>query len=351
MSDSTIDRQEAEQKLAASLLAALLESIPDHIYFKDLNSRFLQISRSLAGWIGLGDPAQAIAHTDFDFFTEEHATAALYDEQRIIHTGVPLLNVEEKETWPDRTETWVSTSKLPLRDAEGAVVGTFGISRDITERKLAELERDRLWQALAQRNAQLQAVAEISLMTSSILDPEELIARAVELIGQRFGLYYVGLFLVQEAPTVDTAAGSWASLRAGTGEAGLEMKRQGQKLKVGGSSMIGQCIAQGQAYRVPDLHQDVVRFANPLLPETRSELALPLTSRGKTIGALTIQSTAESAFSDQDLAIFQTVAGQLANAIENARLFDQTQASLEEIKAIQRQYIREGWSRYLDRRK
>lgn len=351
MDDTTNHSLGMEQQSASSLLNALLDSIPDHIYFKDMNSRFIQVSRSLARWVGLNAASEAIGHTDFDFFGPEHANAALADEQRIIETGEPLLGTEEKETWPDRPETWVSTSKLPLRNQAGEIVGTFGISHDITARKQAEAERDRLWQMLEQRNAQLEAVVEVSLMTSSILDPEELIAKAVDFIGERFGLYYVGLFLVQDAATADVVPGSWASLQAGTGEAGRQMKRQGQKLKVGGSSMIGQCIAHGQAYRISDLGDAVVRFANPLLPDTRSELALPLTSRGKTIGALTVQSTREAAFSDQDVAIFQTMAAQLANAIENARLFDQTQASLEEIKAIQRQYIREGWSRYLDRRK
>jgi GAF domain-containing protein len=115
--------------------------------------------------------------------------------------------------------------------------------------------------------------------------------------------------------------------------------------------MVGQCIAHGEAYRMSDLGEKVVRFANPLLPETRSELALPLICRGKTIGALTIQSTEEAAFTEEDMAIFQTMAGQLANAIANARLFEQAQQALEEITAIQRRYIREGWSKYLDRKK
>ena len=112
--------------------------------------------------------------------------------------------------------------------------------------------------------------------------------------------------------------------------------------------MIGQCIANREARIAQDVDgEKTVRFSNPLLPETRSELALPLITRGEVIGAVSIQSSQSIAFSEEDITVFQTVANQLANAIENASLFKQTQDALEEVKAIQRRYIRTGWERYL----
>jgi len=134
-------RRQAEEALAQErfLLQALMNNMPDHLYFKDIESRIIRITQSQALLFGYSDPEQAIGKTDFDFFTEEHARQAYEDEQQIIRTGQALTK-EEKETWPDKPDTWVSTTKVPLRDETGTIVGTFGISRDITERRRIEDE-------------------------------------------------------------------------------------------------------------------------------------------------------------------------------------------------------------------
>ncbi len=115
------------------LLHTLMDHTPDHIYFKDKESRFIRINRSLADKFGLENPINAANKTDFDFFTREHAQQAYQDEQDVIKTGKPIEGKQEKETWPDEQDTWVSTTKVPIRDREGRVIGTCGISRDITE--------------------------------------------------------------------------------------------------------------------------------------------------------------------------------------------------------------------------
>ncbi|HKE17167.1 MAG TPA: PAS domain-containing protein, partial [Kofleriaceae bacterium] len=120
------------------LLRALLKHVPDSVYFKDLASRFIRASDALACKTGLPSADEFVGKTDFDFFTEEHARQAFDDEQRIIATGEGVAGLEEKETWNDGRVTWVETCKLPLRDPRGRIIGTFGISRDITERKKAE---------------------------------------------------------------------------------------------------------------------------------------------------------------------------------------------------------------------
>jgi PAS domain S-box-containing protein len=134
------ERKRAEAALIEErhLLRTLMDNVPDAIYFKDRESRFTRINKALAKSFGLSDPTQAVGKTDFDFFTGEHAQQTYADEQEIIGTGQPVLGKEEKETWSDGHATWASTTKMPVRDANGDIIGTFGISRDITERKRVE---------------------------------------------------------------------------------------------------------------------------------------------------------------------------------------------------------------------
>ena len=119
-------------------ISALMDNLPDLIYFKDRESRFTAVNRLYLCRAGLKDQSQIVGKTDKDLYADEHAFAALADEQRIIATGQSIVGVEEKETWPDGHETWVSTTKMPWHDAQGNVIGTFGLSRDITARKLGE---------------------------------------------------------------------------------------------------------------------------------------------------------------------------------------------------------------------
>jgi len=182
-------------------------------------------------------------------------------------------------------------------------------------------------------------VARAATAATSVGKLEDLLTQVAELVRRRFDLYYVGVFLLDET-------GEWAVLRAGTGEAGRKMLEAHHRLRVGGRSMIGACIATGQPRIALDVGQEAVRFNNPFLPETRSEMALPLYVRGQVIGAMTIQSTEQAAFSEDDIGILQTVTDQLANAIENAQLFAQAQSSLAELEALQRQMTAETWAQF-----
>jgi two-component system, NtrC family, sensor kinase len=152
MQDIT-ERKRAEIALAEErqLLTAFLETTPDQVYFKDLASRFMRVSNVQAARLGFHDAEDAIGKTDFDAFSDEHARQAFEDEQRIIRTRKPIFNLEERETYIDGREAWVSTTKMPLRDATGTIVGTFGVSTDITARKRGErllLESEERWRTL-----------------------------------------------------------------------------------------------------------------------------------------------------------------------------------------------------------
>jgi len=125
------------------LLENLMNNVPDAIYFKDRQSCFVMINKACADKHGWKSPEVVKGHSDFDVFSKEHAEQAFADEQKIIETGEPLRGIEEKETWPDGHETWASTTKMPLKNDAGEIIGTFGISRDITEHKEAELHAQR----------------------------------------------------------------------------------------------------------------------------------------------------------------------------------------------------------------
>jgi PAS domain S-box-containing protein len=315
------ERKRVEEALARerNLLRSLIDNVPDYIYVKDTESRFITCNPSLARLMGVATPDEIVGKTDFDFYPPELAAKYCADEQTILQSGQPLLEHEEPVVDAAGNPGWVSTTKVPLRDAQGKVFGLVGMGRDITEHKQAEAERERLLAELERRALQLQTAAEVSRTSSSILNVDELLPQVVELIHDRFNLYYVGLFLVDET-------GQWAVLRAGTGEAGRKMLEAGHKLPVGGTSMLSSCIAQGKANVTLDVEK-ATRYENPYLPETRSEMALPLTSRGRAIGAMTIQSTQPAAFSQEDITTLQTMADQLANAIENAVLFDESKGA------------------------
>jgi PAS domain S-box-containing protein len=156
------ERKEAQEalRLESSLLHALMDNIPDAIYFKDAEGRFTRVNQH-APYRGNKSPEEVVGKTDFDFFAEAHARAAYEDEQRIVRTGQPLVDKEEKEVYPDGSITWLSTTKVPVFDGEGRVTGIVGISRDITERKRAleagiELAREQAARAEAERANRLK---------------------------------------------------------------------------------------------------------------------------------------------------------------------------------------------------
>ena len=140
---------------ANSLLQILLDHMPDQIYFKDAQSRFIRNSMSQAKALGLSDPAEAVGKSDFDFFP--HAQQSFDKEQEIIRSGKPLVDEEERVVWPDGRETWVSTTKMPLLDQAGQIIGTFGISRDITDRKRAEIALQKAKLEMEAANKELEA--------------------------------------------------------------------------------------------------------------------------------------------------------------------------------------------------
>jgi PAS domain S-box-containing protein len=326
-------RQRIEKALRESeeKYRAILASIEEGYYEVDLAGNLTFFNDALCNILGY--PAdELVGMNNQQYMDAENAKKVFQTFNLVYETGEPTRAFDWEIIGKDGSSKLVEASVSLMRDATGNPIGFRGIARDITEQRYSRAEREEILGILEHRSTQLQTAAEVSRAVSSILDPEALTPQVVDLVRERFGLYYAGLFLVDQTGEWTGEPYKWAVLRAGTGEAGQQMLRRGHKLEIGGSSMIGWCIANKQARIALDVGEDAVRFDNPSLPETRSELALPLINRGRPIGALTIQSDREAAFSKDDVTVLQTMADQLANAIANARLYNQAHREINERK-------------------
>ncbi len=208
---------------------------------------------------------------------------------------------------------YTGRANLTSRDEIGMLAATFNSMTNQLQGIVGLLE-----QRVAARTAQLQASAEVGRAAISVLEREQLLREVVNLITERFGFYYAAIF------TLDVA-GRYAVLREGTGEAGRILKERGHQLEVGGQSMVGFVTAQRRARIALDVGEEAVRFANPLLPGTRSEIALPLIVGNRVLGALDVQSTHEAAFDEANATVLQSMADQIAIALNNAEQFKQTE--------------------------
>jgi GAF domain-containing protein/HAMP domain-containing protein len=196
-----------------------------------------------------------------------------------------------------------------------------------------------LEQQVAERTRQLAATNEVAIAASSSLDPNELIHKVVDLFSEQFGYYYAAIYLLDPGE-------KWAELEYATGDAGRVLKQNRHRLEVPGRSMVAACIHDRSARIAQIALQETQRYENPLLPYTRSEIALPLIAGDHVIGALNVQSTREADFGPQVIETMQNMGSQVAIALENARLFQEAQMVIREMRAVQQQYLIEGWDRF-----
>jgi PAS domain S-box-containing protein len=299
------ERKAAEEALAweRNLLRALMDTIPDHIYFKDTDSRFIRVSKAQAEWFGLSDPAQAVGKTDFDFFTEEHARPAYEDEQRIVRTGQPLVGIEERETWPGRPDTWVLTSKMPFRDERGKIVGTFGLSRDITDRKRAEEKIEHL-------NLVLRAIRNVNQLITRERDRARLLQGACETLIATRGYHSAWVALL------DDSEGLVMPAEAGLGEDFLPLV---ERLKCGGLTDCGQrALKQSGVVVTEDPISTCADCPLSSMYDGRGAVTVRLGYGGKVYGLLSVSIPRDLTADEEERALFEEVAGDIAFALHNA---------------------------------
>jgi GAF domain-containing protein/HAMP domain-containing protein len=243
-----------------------------------------------------------------------------------------------------------ATAEVQTKDEVGLLAATLnsmtanlrGLVESL-EQRVAERtsELDRARQQSEKRAVELQTIAEISTLITSEQDIESLLPLVTGLVADKFGFYHAGIFLLDEGR-------NFAILKASNSAGGQRMLARGHRLEVGKSGIVGQVAATGQPRIALDAGADPVFFDNPDLPETRSEMALPLVSRAQTIGVLDVQSVHEGAFTSEDANNLRILADQVASVIENASLHGQTQEALAEARVLYRQYLQRGWQDFLE---
>jgi PAS domain S-box-containing protein len=297
------------------LLNTMLDNMPDSISFKDEQGRFLLCSKSLYTLRGIENEAELIGKTELDLDIDKTRGQLIYnDEMRIIQSGQPELGFVVETRDFQGAPLWLSVDQLPMLGPDGQATGLLSIMHDITDMKKAE--------QLAQLRAQqLLTTSEIARDTSGTLNVEELLEKSINLVRDRFGFYHASIFLIDPL-------GEYAVLRESTGDAGRQLKAAGHKLAVGSQSIVGQATGNGEPVVVGDVTLTANYYANPLLPLTRSELAIPLKLGERILGALDVQSTEADAFLSEDINILRILADQLTIAIFNADLFAETQENI-----------------------
>ncbi len=230
------------------------------------------------------------------------------------------------------------------RDELGRLASTFNDMAARLRDLIGSLEGrvEERTQDLEERAGYLEATAEVARDAASELDLDDLLSRVVRLISARFGLYHSGIFLIDQT-------GEWAVLQAASSSGGQRMLERGHRLEVGETGTVGYVTAHGEPRIALDVGDDAAFFDNPDLPETRSALTLPLRARGEIIGALDVQSKEPRAFTDEDTAVLQILADQIAMAISNARLFQQAQESLEAERRAHGELSRRAWLEVVQR--
>lgn len=246
---------------------------------------------------------------------------------------------------PANVADWISAGAVLVMFAVVIILGFQRLEDEFLEaQKLVDSsfdtlkdERKNLENKVFERTLQLRKVNEIGRTVNAILDPNELLPRAAQLIELEFECYYTAFFLV------DTK-GQWAELKAATGEAGRVLRENRHHLELNGKSTVANAIRTKQGRIVQEDRNEPVRFDNPLLPYTRSQIVLPLIIGERVIGVLEMHSTSGNAFSVQDMDAYQNMANEIAISLENSRLYQAAQQSLSEMRAIQRQYLQGAWS-------
>ncbi len=303
----------------------LFEHSNDAIFIYDFDGAYITVNRQAVNLTGYSE-LELLSMTLFDLIPGHYHPAC--------RAKFAKLRKGEKTQLHERRFIHKKDFEIPIELSDVAVYGSNGeplyilsIARDVTERARAEEGLQKTAEDLERRAIQLQVAAEVARDAVKERRLQPLLNKAVDLIKDRFGFYHAGLFLVSED-------GRYAVLTAATGEAGQTMIEREHRLRIGMVGIVGHVCETGEARIALDVGEDPVHFENPILPETRSEMAIPLKIGEIVIGVLDVQSRHAAAFDEEDIRVLETMADQLAVAIQNVQLLEDSQQHALQLSSL-----------------
>jgi len=313
---------EAAQREAAEKIRAMFDAMTEGIIVTNMIGTIEDLNEAMLRLYGYHRREELLGRSSMQLFARPFWSKAAENVRQALEAGASQ-TTECRMVRHDGSEFEAETSAALLRDMNGAPTGFVSIIRDITARKWAEEERVRM-------TTQLRTAADISAQATTLLDPQMLLRQVVTLIKERFDLYHVHFYTLDETTHE-------LLLAAGYGEVGKTMLAQGHRLQLEAKKSL---VARAARTQTPLLVADTTAspdfILNPLLPETRSEIAVPLVLSGKTLGVLDVQHNRPNHFTEADLDVFRTLAGQLAAALQNARYFEELQHAAERLREMDR---------------
>jgi PAS domain S-box-containing protein len=321
------DRKQTEEALAQerNLLRSLIDNVPDYIYVKDTQSRFLTANPAVARLMVAATPDELLGKTDYDFFPQELAAKYYADDQAIFQSGQPLLELEEPTVDTAGNERWVSTTKVPLRDMQGKIFGLVGMGRDITECKQAE-------KATQQHLVELEMLYESGLALNQLLSPKEIGRKLIELMSTKLNWHHTVIRQYHpEDESLELLAFNLSGTRSTEEYQAIEQRFK-TAISKAGDGLSGWAVQHKQIVRVTDLSHDP-RFVS-VEPNIHSGMYIPLKVEDRVVGVISVESEQLDAFSEADEQLTATLANQAAIALENGRLHEETLHQVKQLQAL-----------------
>jgi len=319
------ERKSAEERLQASegLFRSSLDALPQSLYRKDQEDRITFANKAYLDSVGIMFD-ELIGKTTHELYPKELADKYIADDLKVLETGKTIDVVETHEIPATGDTIYVRVIKTPIKDTDGSIIGTQGIFWDVTDRVEDE-------QLLGKRANELETVAEVGTIISTIFDTQNLLQTVVDLAKERFGLYHAHIYLLNKI-------GDTLNLAAGAGEVGRKMVGQGWQIPLHREqSLVARAARTEMGFIVNSVREEPGWLPNPDLPDTRSELAVPLVLRGQVLGVLDVQSDKAGHFQDEDLHIQTILGAQVAVAIQNADQYEKTNVALTESEILARE--------------